>query len=216
MKKNRGFVLPAVLCALTLLYIVLLKTVDVAPVGPQSTSVGFSHLNQSVFNAFGVNESWYKVTEVLGIGSIALAFVFALMGFIQLMQRKNIMKVDHQLLASGALYFAVIALYVLFEIVVINYRPVIMPGETAPEASFPSSHTMIGAVIMGSAVILSEYYIKNENLRKTVQVILCILIMVMTFGRLLSGVHWLTDILGGVLISLTLLSCFQAALEKME
>jgi len=216
MKKNRGFVLPAVLAALTLLYIVLLKTVDVAAVGPQSTSVGFSHLNQSVFNAFGVNESWYKVTEVLGIGSIALAFVFALMGFIQLMQRKNILKVDHQLLAAGALYFAVIALYVLFEIVVINYRPVIMPGETAPEASFPSSHTMIGSVIMGSAVILSEYYINNENLRKTVQVVLCILIMVMTFGRLLSGVHWLTDIIGGVLISLTLLSCFRAALEKME
>ena len=216
MKKNRGFVLPAVLAALTLLYIVLLKTVDVAAVGPQSTSVGFSHLNQSVFNAFGVNESWYKVTEVLGIGSIALAFVFALMGFIQLIQRKNILKVDHQLLAAGALYFAVIALYVLFEIVVINYRPVIMPGETAPEASFPSSHTMIGSVIMGSAVILSEYYINNENLRKTVQVVLCILIMVMTFGRLLSGVHWLTDIIGGVLISLTLLSCFRAALEKME
>ncbi len=216
MKKNRGFVLPAVLAALTLLYIVLLKTVDVAAVGPQSTLVGFSHLNQSVFNAFGVNESWYKVTEVLGIGSIALAFVFALMGFIQLMQRKNILKVDHQLLAAGALYFAVIALYVLFEIVVINYRPVIMPGETAPEASFPSSHTMIGSVIMGSAVILSEYYINNENLRKTVQVVLCILIMVMTFGRLLSGVHWLTDIIGGVLISLTLLSCFRAALEKME
>lgn len=216
MKKNRGFVLPAALAALTLLYIVLLKTVDVAAVGPQSTSVGFSHLNQSVFNAFGVNESWYKVTEVLGIGSIALAFVFALMGFIQLMQRKNILKVDHQLLAAGALYFVVIALYVLFEIVVINYRPVIMPGETAPEASFPSSHTMIGSVIMGSAVILSEYYIKNENLRKTVQVVLCILIMVMTFGRLLSGVHWLTDIIGGVLISLTLLSCFRAALEKME
>lgn len=214
MKKNRGFVLPAVLAALTLLYIVLLKTVDVAAVGPQSTSVGFSHLNQSVFNAFGVNESWYKVTEVLGIGSIALAFVFALMGFIQLMQRKNILKVDHQLLAAGALYFAVIALYVLFEIVVINYRPVIMPGETAPEASFPSSHTMIGSVIMGSAVILSEYYINNENLRKTVQVVLCILIMVMTFGRLLSGVHWLTDIIGGVLISLTLLSCFRAVLEK--
>ncbi|MBE6122826.1 MAG: phosphatase PAP2 family protein [Erysipelotrichaceae bacterium] len=216
MKKNRGFVLPAVLAALTLLYIVLLKTVDVAAVGPQSTSVGFSHLNQSVFNAFGVNESWYKVTEVLGIGSIALAFVFALMGFIQLMQRKNILKVDHQLLAAGALYFAVIALYVLFEIVVINYRPVIMPGETAPEASFPSSHTMIGSVIMGSAVILAEYYIKNENLRKTVQVILCIMIMVMTFGRLLSGVHWLTDIIGGVLISLTLLSCFRAVLEKMK
>lgn len=216
MKKNRGFVLPAVLAALTLLYIVLLKTVDVAAVGPQSTSVGFSHLNQSVFNAFGVNESWYKVTEVLGIGSIALAFVFALMGFIQLMQRKNILKVDHQLLAAGALYFAVIALYVLFEIVVINYRPVIMPGETAPEASFPSSHTMIGSVIMGSAVILAEYYIKNENLRKTVQVILCILIMVMTFGRLLSGVHWLTDIIGGVLISLTLLSCFRAVLEKKK
>ncbi|MBQ9152582.1 MAG: phosphatase PAP2 family protein [Solobacterium sp.] len=216
MEKNRGFVLPAVLAALTLLYIVLLKTVDVAAVGPQSTSVGFSHLNQSVFNAFGVNESWYKVTEVLGIGSIALAFVFALMGFIQLMQRKNILKVDHQLLAAGALYFAVIALYVLFEIVVINYRPVIMPGETAPEASFPSSHTMIGSVIMGSAVILSEYYINNENLRKTVQVVLCILIMVMTFGRLLSGVHWLTDIIGGVLISLTLLSCFRAVLEKMK
>ena len=216
MEKNRGFVLPAVLAALTLLYIVLLKTVDVAAVGPQSTSVGFSHLNQSVFNAFGVNESWYKVTEVLGIGSIALAFVFALMGFIQLMQRKNILKVDHQLLAAGALYFAVIALYVLFEIVVINYRPVIMPGETAPEASFPSSHTMIGSVIMGSAVILSEYYINNENLRQTVQVVLCILIMVMTFGRLLSGVHWLTDIIGGVLISLTLLSCFRAVLEKMK
>jgi undecaprenyl-diphosphatase len=201
---------------LFLLLIFLLLNFDVAPIGPQGTSIGLSMLNQSVFDYFGVNDVWQDITDGIGYMSILVAVVFALFGALQLVQRKSIWKVDKSLLALGALYLVTVGFYGLFEAAVVNYRPIVMPGDTEPEASFPSSHTMLTCVILGSTAMLLERYVGNRAARLTLQVLCTALILIMAGGRLAAGIHWFTDILGGLLLSATLLLMYAGLLEKLE
>ncbi|MBQ9608829.1 MAG: phosphatase PAP2 family protein [Lachnospiraceae bacterium] len=216
MKRQSKFIMAGVSGLLFIIWIVLVKTVDVDSIGPEGTSIGLSHINKSVSNLFGQRLFWYDATEVFGIIAILVAAAFALTGLIQLIKRKSPAKVDKEIYTLGGLYIIVIGLYVLFEVVIINYRPVIMPGEEHPEASFPSSHTMLICVVMGSAIMLLDKYIKNKSLCNALK-ILCALIMIVTvIGRLVSGVHWFTDIIGGVIISVALLAIFSGVLDVVR
>ena len=196
--------------------IVLVRFVDVQAIGPEGTRIGLSHLNRFVFELLGVHMLWYEITDWLGIAAIGMALLFAMVGLIQWIMRKSIWKVDRELLLLGGLYLIVIGLYVLFELAVVNYRPIIMPGSTHPEASFPSSHTMLVCVIMGSAIPILGKYVKSETLCAALQVICAAIITITILGRLISGVHWFTDILGGILISVMLLNLYTAILERIE
>ena len=211
--KHRRIITAGTGCLLTVILIALVRLVDVAPVGVQGTSIGLSHLNQFVFDLFGVNILWYDITDWLGIAAILTAFAFAVTGLIQLIKRRSLLKVDREILSLGVVYIIVIGLYLLFENVIVNYRPIIMPDNTHPEASFPSSHTMLVCVIMGSAVMLINNYIKNKALNRTLRAICFVIIGVTVFGRLIAGVHWFTDILGGILISFTLLSLYEEVIS---
>lgn len=196
--------------------IILVRFVDVQAIGPEGTRIGLSHLNNFVFESLGVHTLWYEITDWLGIAAIGTALLFAMVGLIQWIMRKSIRKVDIEILALGGLYLIVIGLYVLFELVVVNYRPIIMPGSTHPEASFPSSHTMLVCVIMGSAIPLLGEYVKSNVLCKALRIICAAIIAITVIGRLFSGVHWLTDILGGILISVMLLNVYAESLERIE
>ena len=206
MEKKSKFVLSSISGILFIVLIVLVRCVDVASIGPEGTAIGLSHLNKAVFDLFGVNMGWYKITEFFGILAILTALLFAFAGFIQLIKRKSVFKVDKEILELGSLYILVGILYVLFEIIIVNYRPVIMPDAQGVEASFPSSHTMLICTIMGSTMMFIGRYIKKKEICRIVQVICCLIMVTTVIGRLLSGVHWFTDILGGVLISIALLS----------
>jgi membrane-associated phospholipid phosphatase len=213
--KNK-FLLSGIFFALFLLLIVAVRSIDVAAIGPEGTSIGFAHVNKTVHDFFGVNLFWYSVTDRPGILAIFTAFVFAVTGFFQWIKRKSIWKVDKEILVLGGLYIVVIGLYVLFENVIINYRPVIMPGYERPEASFPSTHTMIVCVIMGSAVPLIKKYIRNGKGKALLQAFCGLVIGATVIGRLISGVHWFTDILGGILISAALLLFYAGIVEKPD
>lgn len=216
MKNKSKFMIAGASGLLFALLIFLVRIVDVAEVGPEGTCIGLSHLNKAVFDLFGVNILWYNITDWLGITAILVAFLFAMVGLVQLIRRKSLLKVDKEILALGVLYSIIIGLYVLFEIIIVNYRPIIMPGCEHPEASFPSSHTMLVCVIMGSAMMLMSRYIKRKGLCRVLQVICGFVIVITVIGRLISGVHWLTDIIGGILISEALLSLFTGIMEKMK
>ena len=208
MRKRTGWILSGVLWLLAAAFVYLVRTVDVAPIGPEGTSVGLSRLNGEVSAAVGMNMLWYTVTEMLGYASLLVAAFFAGMGIVQLIRRRSLKKVDSSILALGGLYALTAALYVLFEKVVINYRPVIMPGSEHVEASFPSSHTMLACVILGSAGMLAGRYIRKRGLQLTIQILCGILIFAMVCGRMISGVHWFTDIVGALLFSGALLTLY--------
>ncbi len=217
MKQKTGYTLSGVFAALFLLLILAVKTIDVAAIGPEGTKIGLSHVNAAVHTLFGFNPVWYKITQALGLLAIGVAAVFALIGLVQLVQRRSFWKVDRELGALGVLYAVVVVLYALFEVVIVNYRPVIMPDAAHVEASFPSSHTMLICVVMGSAMMLAARHWngrRDGSRRATVDAV-CALVMALTvFGRLISGVHWFTDILGGVLLSAALLSLYAGFLGK--
>ena len=211
MKKK---VVAAGLCILLFLVVILLvKTVDVQAIGPEETSIGLAGINGAIHETTGVRMLWYRITNYLGILSILTAVCFACLGLYQLIRRRSLKKVDREILVLGGLYVVLAVVYVFFEFVVISERPIIMPGDEHVEASFPSTHTMLAYVILGSAMIILDKYVSNQRLCGLLQAIAGILIFAAVFGRLLSGVHWFTDILGGILLSSALLILFAGFLD---
>lgn len=213
--KNK-FIASAVFGLLFVALIVMLCTFDVAPIGPEETEIGFSSLNKAVHETLGMSDMWYKVSSIFGYLSIASAGIFVLAGAVQMLKRKSLLKVDKKLYALAGLYAATVFFYAFFEMVVINYRPIIEAGAEHVEASFPSSHTMLTCVIMGGAFVMIGEYIKNRGLALALKSLAVAVATVTVVGRLLSGVHWFTDILGGALISLALVTFFAAVCDLIE
>ena len=187
------------LFAVFVLWTVLVCFVDVRAIGPQESSVGFATLNGYIHDLTGVNMRLYVITDWLGLVPIGVAFGFAVLGLVQWIKRKSLLKVDRSILTLGGFYIVVMAAYILFEIVVINYRPTLIGGYL--EASYPSSTTMLVMCVMPTAMMQFSKRIKNELFRRCVMFIIIAFIVFMVIGRLVSGVHWITDIIGGALFS---------------
>ena len=181
------------------LWTILLRTVDVMTIGAGGTSVGFATVNQWFHWLTGTNMWLYTVTDWLGLVPIGTAFCFALLGLIQWIKRKNPLKVDRSILVLGVFYIAVIGVYMLFEEVVINYRPILING--IAEASYPSSTTLLTMCVMPTAIMQLSERIKQKHIRLGVSYGIALFTTFMVIGRLISGVHWITDIIGGALLS---------------
>ena len=203
--KKRNIILSVILTILAIGYTFLVKKVDVKVIGPNNSMVGFAKLNKAFSNLVGSNMTIYKITEVLGIIVILIVLGYGLIGLIQLIKRKSIKKVDRDILLLGGLYVLMGIVYVFFEKVIINYRPILIDGEL--EASYPSSHTILAICICVSSLIVSKNYIP-EKYKKISDVVTIILLLGVFIGRMVSGVHWISDILGGVIISMMLLMYF--------
>ena len=187
------------LIAVFVLWTVLVSVVDVRAIGPNGSSVGFATLNGYVHNLTGVNMRLYSITDWLGLVPIGVALGFAVLGLVQWVGRKSLFKVDRSILALGGFYIIVLAMYIFFEIVVINYRPVLIDGYL--EASYPSSTTMLVMCVMPTAMMQLHARIKSDVFRRCVLISIAAFTAFMVIGRLASGVHWLTDIIGGALVS---------------
>jgi undecaprenyl-diphosphatase len=87
----------------------------------------------------------------------------------------------------------------LFEVAVVNYRPVLINGLL--EASYPSSTTMLVMCVMPTAAMQLHARIKKRLLRQSVIFLIIAFTSFMVIGRLISGVHWFSDIIGGALLS---------------
>lgn len=197
-KKKLLIIGVGALCAFAV-WTLLLRMVDVMTIGAGGTSVGFATVNQWFHALTGTNMWLYTVTDWLGLVPIGTAFCFALLGLIQWIKRKNPLRVDHSILLLGVFYIIVIASYMLFEVVVINYRPILING--IAEASYPSSTTLLTMCVMPTAIIQLNARIRNKLLRLGVSYGIALFTAFMVIGRLISGVHWVTDIIGGALLS---------------
>ena len=213
-KNKKRLVLGAGLVVAFVLWTVLVCFVDVRTIGPEGSSVGFATLNGFVHELTGVNWLLYTVTDWLGLVPIAVALGFAILGLVQLIKRKSLWKVDHSILALGVFYIVVMAAYVFFEMVVINYRPTLIDGYL--EASYPSSTTMLVMCVMPTAAMQLNARIKNTVFRRCVIITIIVFIAFMVIGRLVSGVHWITDIIGGALFSIGIVTTYFSICNSLK
>lgn len=215
MKKRRNEIwLCGGLFLVAIIYTLLVKYIDVQAIGPNDSLVGFATINNFMFNLTGVNMIWYDITDWWGFVPLFIAFIYAMIGFFQMIKRRSILKVDKEILGLGVYYIIVIGLYIFFETYIINYRPTLMDGIL--EASYPSSHTLLSVCICGSSLIINKYLFKNKNFFKAENIISILSILVIVIGRFISGVHWFTDIIGAILISSALLKAFNIYIKSIN
>lgn len=201
MKANKKyFVISAVFFFIFIIYTLMVKYIGVAMVGPQNSVVGFASLNKAIANNLPYNDLMYNLSEVLGYAAILTVGIFGLFGIMQLFIKKGFGKVDKDLYILCGLYACALITYIVFEKLIINYRPVMLEGEL--EASYPSSHTMLAVTFMMAAIQQFSMRLKKEKTRQMV-IIVCALIGIgVIVTRVISGVHWITDIIGSIFISL--------------
>ena len=190
-----------------LLWTIAIRIIDVQAIGPQESTVGFATINQFVHSLTGVHMFLYSITDWLGLVPLGFVMGFALLGLAQWIKRKNLLKVDCSILVLGGFYVVVMVLYFLFEILVINYRPVLINGYL--EASYPSSTTMLVLCVMPTAIMQFHSRIRNGVFKRCIIFAITAFIAFMVIGRLVSGVHWFTDIVGGALLSAGLVMMYR-------
>ena len=206
-KIRKNFYIAVSVLISFILWTIFVKVIDVRSIGPEASSVGFAAINNFFHNLTGVHMSLYTITDWLSLVPIGFVVGFGMLGFIQLIKRKNILKVDYDIIVLGGFYIVVMAMYIFFEIVVINYRPLFINGVL--EVSYPSSTTMLVMCIIPTAIMQLNSRIQNIAHKRIVGIVLSLFTAFMVIGRLFSGVHWLSDIIGGALLSVGLVMMYK-------
>lgn len=183
-------------------------SVDVKPVGVNGTSVGFATLNLWFHNLTKVNMTLYNITDWLGLVPVFICMVFGMLGLFQLIKRRSLLKVDFDIIVLGVYYVIVILGYLVFEMIPINYRPILINGFL--ECSYPSSTTLLVLSVMPTVIFQSNKRLQNPKIKKTTVFVTIIFSLFMVVGRLASGVHWLTDIIGSCFLSAGLFYIYKA------
>lgn len=216
-ERNRGLLWGSMAVSAFVIWTLLIQVVDVQPVGQNGTQVGFAALNVWFHEVTGVHMALYTITDWLGLVPIAVCMGFGGLGLIQWVKRKRLLKVDYDILLLGIYYVIVIFCYLVLETVPVNYRPVLIEGRL--EASYPSSTTLLALSVMPTLVYQIRRRVRNILVIRVVCILTGIFSAFMVLGRLLSGVHWFTDIVGSVILSAGLFYVYKAAVllcEKKE
>jgi undecaprenyl-diphosphatase len=195
------------------IWTLLIQRMDVQTAGPNGTRVGFATFNMWVHELTGVHMSLYTVTDWLGLVPIFICLCFGALGCVQLVSRRSLLRVDLDLILLGAYYVLVIGAYLVFEMIPINYRPILING--AMEASYPSSTTLLVLSVMPTLLFQVNRRTKRQTVRRMTAAFVVLFSAFMVIGRLVAGVHWLTDIVGSVLLSAGLYSLYRAAVLAM-
>ncbi len=227
MKKAKPILITGIVfLAISIIFTILITKIDVStgtcePSCPSCADcrryyphkIGFSRFNKAIFEAFPYNNMLYKATNYIGYIPILCAGAYCIFGLVQLIKRKSIKKVDKGLFALAGLFIVTLACYFLFEKLAINYRPVMIDGEF--EASYPSSHTLITICLSFGIILLNRIAYSDKKPLKYLNMALAFLTAFIVAGRFFSGVHWATDIIGGLLIATSYILIYHATLLKI-
>lgn len=207
----KRFAEAGLLLAAFLIFTALVQCVDVRPIGPNGSCVGVAAVNGWFHALTGVHWTLYTITDWLGLVPVMIALCFAVLGLVQLIRRRSLRKVDVSILILGGFYLIVIAAYLFFETHAVNYRPVLI--DNFLEASYPSSTTMLTLCVLPTAMMQLYSRMPRSAARTLVLYLLGAFTVFMVIARLVSGVHWLTDVLGGILLSAVLVQFYRTAVS---
>ena len=209
MKEKRLLWIGYILIAGFVIWTLLIQAVDVRPLGINGTNIGFATINCWFHRLTGVHMVIYTITDWLGIIPVFICIIFGGIGCVQLLKRRSLFKVDYDIIFLGAYYILVILGYFIFEMIPINYRPVLIEGFM--EASYPSSTTLLVLCVMPTLIEQVNRRSENEIFKKVIKALVIFFSVFMVFGRLVSGVHWLTDIIGSIMLSIGLFCIYKSA-----
>ena len=216
MKKNgiNTLITGVLMLILFAVWTVLIQTVDVQAVGQNGTDIGFAGLNVWFHKMTGVHMWVYTVTDWLGLVPIFICIIFGAVGLVQLIKRRSLLKVDKDIILLGIYYILVIFGYLIFEMIPINYRPILIEGRM--EASYPSSTTLLVMSVMPTLAFQMQRRVRNTKVRYGLYAFTVLFTAFMVVGRSVAGVHWLTDIAGSVLLSSGLYLIYQGAVQLTD
>ena len=207
--EKRNLLTGAGLLAAFVIWTVLILRIDVRPVGPLESRVGFAAFNVWFHQVTGVHMTLYTVTDWLGLVPVMICLCYGVLGAAQLIRRKSLRRVDPDIILLGGYYILVIAAYLFFEMVPVNYRPVLIDGVL--EASYPSSTTLLVLSVMPTLKFQTDRRSGKGPVRTAAAVFAAAFSAFMVIGRLVAGVHWATDIIGSVLLSFGLFAMYRFA-----
>ena len=210
---KKGIAVGAALILCFALWTALMRCVDVRPVGQNGTNIGFAAVNTRFHRLTGVHMGLYTLTDWLGLVPIAICMGFGALGLVQWIRRKRLLRVDPDILLLGAYYILVILGYLIFEMIPINYRPIPING--VMEASYPSSTTLLVLSVMPTLVFQVNRRARSAAVRRMTAILSAGFALFMAIGRLISGVHWMTDIVGAVLLSAGLYALYRSAVRLL-
>ena len=210
MKKNgeRILFLGSIFIVVFIIWTLVIQKVDVQPIGVKGTNIGFATINCWFHKLTGVNMVLYFITDWLGLIPIFVCMIFGGVGAVQLIDRRSLFKVDYDIIILGIYYIIVILGYLIFEMTPINYRPILIEG--VMEASYPSSTTLLVLCVMPTLVEQANRRLSNITVKRVVKVLAICFSTFMVLGRLISGVHWITDIIGSIMLSVGLFCIYKA------
>ena len=207
--KKKSLLMGSISLAMFAVWTVLILTVDVQPLGQNGTSIGFATFNCWFHHFTGVNMAIYTITDWMGLVPVVICLVFAGIGLVQLIKRRSIFRVDADIMILGVYFVIVFLAYAIFEIIPINYRPILIEGRM--EASYPSSTTLLVLSVMPALVEQIKRRLSGISVKQIITIAAIAFSVFMVTGRLISGVHWFTDIVGGELLSAGLFMLYKAA-----
>ena len=214
MKEKRDLLTGGGLIGAFALWTVMILYVDVQAVGQNGTRIGFAAFNVWFHQLTGVHMSLYTITDWLGLVPVFICLCFGILGVVQLIKRRSLFRVDPDILLLGGYYVLVIFCYLIFEMIPINYRPVLIEGRL--EASYPSSTTLLVLSVMPTLMFQTYRRTRDPRIRRTAAVFVIVFSVIMVIGRLLSGVHWVSDIVGSILLSAGLFLLYRSAVLSAD
>lgn len=199
-----------VLFVMFIVFTLLVAFVDRQSIGPNNSIIGLATINSTINKGLTYSELLDKITDISIIIALAFAGIICIVGLYQWIKRKSLKEVDLKVFFAIIIYAVTFVCYILFELIVINYRPILIDGLL--EASYPSSHILLVTTILITAIPLLHHFLSNKKLVITLDIIICILSLFTIVARLLCGIHWFTDIIGGLLLSATLIISYYTLL----
>ena len=207
--KKKSLLMGSISLAMFAVWTVLILTVDVQPLGQNGTSIGFATFNCWFHHFTGVNMAIYTITDWMGLVPVVICLIFAGIGLVQLIKRRSIFRVDADIMILGVYFVIVFLAYAIFEMIPINYRPILIEG--IMEASYPSSTTLLVLSVMPALVEQIKRRLSGIRVKQIITIAAIAFSVFMVTGRLISGVHWFTDIVGGELLGVGLYMLYKAA-----
>ena len=192
--EKKSLLMGSISLAMFAVWTVLILTVDVQPLGQNGTSIGFATFNCWFHHFTGVNMAIYTITDWMGLVPVVICLIFAGIGLVQLIKRRSLFRVDADIMIFGVYFVIVFLAYAIFEIIPINYRPILIEGRM--EASYPSSTTLLVLSVMPALVEQIQRRLSGIRVKQIITIAAIAFSVFMVTGRLISGVHWFTEYIG--------------------